>query len=139
MASPAQWAKGYARQAHADFQSWQSIESNEVVHPCHRMLFEYPWEDDAQALHSPLDWAFSPLHLLRGPFGPTFVKVLRLAINRRAGRIAITSRRALNTRGSPLTDWNAQHLSGPPSRRGAFCGTRRHRFQRPTSLLRGPC
>ncbi len=28
---------------------------------------EYPWEDGAQALHSPLDWAFSPLHLLR-PF-----------------------------------------------------------------------
>ena len=165
MATPSQWANGYARQAHADFQSWQSIESNEVVHPCHRMLFlqmaceklckarlieggtppaalqtshgyvanplplviraqlefmgqslrpksgflvftrhiaaeievmnpavdrdgqrpdncEYPWEDDAQALHSPLDWAFSPLHLLRGPFGSTFVKVLRLAINR---------------------------------------------------------
>ena len=43
---------------------------------------EYPWENGAQALHSPLDWTFSPLRLLRGPFGPTFVKLLRLAISR---------------------------------------------------------
>jgi hypothetical protein len=43
---------------------------------------EYPWEDRAQNLHSPLDWAFSPLQLLLGPFGPTFVKVLGLAIDR---------------------------------------------------------
>ena len=43
---------------------------------------EYPWEDGAQVLRSPLDWAFPPLQLLRGPFGPTFVKMLRLAVNR---------------------------------------------------------
>ncbi len=38
MATPSQWARGYARQAHADFQSWQAIESDEIVRPCHRML-----------------------------------------------------------------------------------------------------
>ena len=43
---------------------------------------EYPWEDHAQNLHSPLDWAFSPLQLLLGRYGPTFVKVLGLAIDR---------------------------------------------------------
>ena len=165
MATPAQWARGYARQAHADFRTWQAIEGNEDVHPCHRMLFlqmaceklckarliddgtppdalqtshgyvanplplviraqlefmgenfvrkagllnftrhlageievmnpavdrngqrpdncEYPWEDDQHALHSPLDWQFSPLQLLRDRFGPSFVKVLQLAIDR---------------------------------------------------------
>lgn len=165
MATAAEWATGYARQARADFESWQAIESNDVVQPCHRILFlqmaceklckarlveggtppqvlqrshgyvanplpsviraqleflgqdlrskagllrftrhiaaeievtnpavdrngqrpdncEYPWEDDAHNLHCPLDWAFSPLQLLRGPLGPTFVKVLRLAIDR---------------------------------------------------------
>ena len=39
MATPAQWARAYARQADADFQSWQAMESDEAVHPCHRMLF----------------------------------------------------------------------------------------------------
>lgn len=165
MATPAQWARGYARQAHADFRTWQAIEGNEDVHPCHRMLFlqmaceklckarlidggtppealqtshgyvanplplvtraqlefmgenlraragllnftrhlaleievmnpavdrngqrpdncEYPWVDDQQVLHSPLDWQFSPLQLLRARLGPSFVKVLKLAIDR---------------------------------------------------------
>ncbi len=39
MATPAQWARGYARQAHADFGTWQATEGNEDVHACHRMLF----------------------------------------------------------------------------------------------------
>ena len=165
MATHAQWAQGYARQAYADFGAWQAIESYEDVHPCHRMLFlqmaceklckarlilggippkalqtshgyvanplpmviraqlefmgenlraragllnftrhlaaeievmnpavdrngqrpdncEYPWEDDQQVLHSPLDWQFNPLQLLRDRFGPSFVKVLQLAIDR---------------------------------------------------------
>ena len=165
MANPAQWAKAYARQAHADFQGWQAIESNEAMYPCHRMLFlqmaceklckarlieagrppsalqrshgyvanplpiviraqlefmgqqlrantgllvftrciaveielmnpavdrngqrpdncEYPWENGAEVLHSPLDWSFAPLQLLHGRYGRTFVKVLRLAIDR---------------------------------------------------------
>jgi hypothetical protein len=165
MATPAQWAGGYARQAHADFRAWQAIEGNDDVHPCHRMQFlqmaceklckarlidggtppealqtshgyvanplpliiraqlefmgenlrartgllnftrhlaaeievtnpavdrngqrpdncEYPWEDDRQILHSPLDWQFNPLRLLRDRFGPSFVKVLKLAIDR---------------------------------------------------------
>jgi hypothetical protein len=165
MATAEQWAMGYARQADADFTSWQAIESDEAVHPCHRMLFlqmaceklckarliqggtppdalqtshgyvanplpiimreqllfmgqnlpaktglltfarhiaaeieilnpavdrngrrsdncEYPWVDGAQVLHSPLDWEFRPIRLLRDRFGPTFVKVLRGAINR---------------------------------------------------------
>lgn len=165
MATPAEWARGYARQARADFQTWQAIEGNEDVQPCHRMQLlqmaceklckarlidggtppealqtshgyvanplpiiiraqleymgqnlrdnagfltftrhlaaeievmnpavdrngqrpdncEYPWVDGQQALHSPLDWPFTPLHLLRGRFGPKFVKLLRLAIDR---------------------------------------------------------
>jgi len=165
MATPAQWARGYARQAHADFGAWQAIEGYEDVHPCHRMLFlqmaceklckarlilggtppealrrshgyvanplpvviraqlefmgenlraragllnftrhlaaeievmnpavdrngqrpdncEYPWEDVQQVLHSPLDWQFNPLQFLRDRFGPSFVKVLQLVIDR---------------------------------------------------------
>ena len=39
MATPTEWASGYARQAKADFRAWQAIEENEDVHPCHRMLF----------------------------------------------------------------------------------------------------
>lgn len=39
MATPAEWARGYARQARADFRMWQGLEENEDVHPCHRMLF----------------------------------------------------------------------------------------------------
>lgn len=165
MATPRQWARGYARQAQADFRAWQALEENEHVHPCHRMLLlqmaceklckarlidagtppaalqtshgyianplplviraqlefmgerlsaragllrfarhlaaeievmnpsvdrngqrpdncEYPWEDGAKILRSPLDWTFNPLRLLRDRFGPSFVKLLRLAIDR---------------------------------------------------------
>jgi hypothetical protein len=165
MATPAEWARGYARQAQADFRAWQALEGNESVHPCHRLLFlqmaceklckarlidagtspadlqtshgyvanplplviraqlefmgerlsarvgllnftrhlaaeievmnpavkrsgrrpdncEYPWEDAAEALHSPLDWDFNPLHLLRDRFGPPFVKLLQRSIDR---------------------------------------------------------
>ncbi len=39
MATPAEWARGYARQAQADFRAWQALEVDEHVHPCHRMLF----------------------------------------------------------------------------------------------------
>jgi hypothetical protein len=165
MATPTQWARGYARQAHADFYAWQAVEPDEDVQPCHRMLFlqmaceklckarlilggtppealqtshgyvanplplviraqlefmgenlrnragllnftrhlaaeievmnpavdrngrrpdncEYPWLDNQDVLHSPLDWQFSPLQLLRDRFGPSFVKVPQLAIER---------------------------------------------------------
>jgi hypothetical protein len=165
MATSAEWARGYARQAEADFRAWQAIEKNDDVHPCHRMLFlqmaceklckamlidggtppaalqtshgyvanplpiivraqlefmgkrpsdyvgllkftrqlaaevevmnpavdrngqrpdncEYPWEDAALVLHTPLDWGFNPLHLLRQRFGLSFVKLLKLAIDR---------------------------------------------------------
>lgn len=165
MPTPTQWARGYVRQAHADFQCWQTIETNENVQPCHRLLFlqmaceklckarlidagtrpellqtshgyvanplpiiireqllfmgqrltayaglltfarhiaaeiellnpavdrnghrpdncEYPWEDRSQVIRSPLDWSFVPLQLLRGPFGPTFVKLLHISIRR---------------------------------------------------------
>ena len=171
MATPAEWARAYARQAHADFRAWQALEENEDVHPCHRMLFlqmaceklckarligggtppedlqtshgyvakplpvviraelefreknlraraglldftrhlaaeievmnpavdrnrqrpdncEYPWEDAGLVLHSPLDWSFNPLHLLRERFGLTFVKVLQLAIDRAVEELA---------------------------------------------------
>jgi len=43
---------------------------------------EYPWEDEAGVLRSPLDWTFSPSQLLLVPTGRTFLKILRLAINR---------------------------------------------------------
>lgn len=43
---------------------------------------EYPWESGAESLHSPLAWTFTPLQLLRQPYGPTFVKVLSRAIDR---------------------------------------------------------
>lgn len=165
MATSAEWARGYACQARADFRTWQALEENEDVQPCHRLLFlqmaceklckarligggtppadlqtshgyvanplplviraqleymgeklsdkvgllkftrhlaaeievlnpsinpngqrpdncEYPWEDAALVLRSPLNWAFSPLHLLRERFGPSFVKLLHLAIDR---------------------------------------------------------
>lgn len=165
MASPDEWARGYARQAQADFQSWQAIETNDVAQPCHRMLFlqmaceklckawlinsgtppatlqsshgyianplplviraqlefigerlsnhrgligytrrlaneievsnpavdrggqrpdntEYPWEDGNHALHSPLDWPFTPLQLLQEKFGRTFLKLLHQSIER---------------------------------------------------------
>jgi hypothetical protein len=39
MATTAEWARGYARQAQADFRAWQALEENDDVHPCHRMLF----------------------------------------------------------------------------------------------------
>jgi hypothetical protein len=165
MATPREWARGYVRQAYADFQGWQAIEPDENTQPCHRMLLlqmaceklckarlieagappeslrsshgyvanplpiiireqllylgqnprghaglltfarhiaaeievlnpsvtrngqrpdncEYPWDDATNALHSPLDWTFVPLQLLRQRFGPTFVKILQLAIRR---------------------------------------------------------
>ena len=165
MVTPAEWARGYARQAQADFRAWQALEVDEHVHPCHRMLLlqmaceklckarlidagtpptalqtshgyvanplplviraqlefmgenlrakqglitftrhlaaeievmnpavdrngqrpdncEYPWEDAAQILHSPLDWPFNAAHLLRDRFGPSFVKMLQLAVDR---------------------------------------------------------
>lgn len=165
MAKPAEWARDYARQAQADFRTWQLLEESDDVPSCHRMLFlqmaceklckarlihagtpptalqtshgyvanplpvviraqlefmgqnlrsragllnftrhlaseievtnpavdrngqrpdncEYPWEDAGLALHSPLDWNFSPLYLLRDRFGPSFVKLLLLALDR---------------------------------------------------------
>ncbi|MBI3824221.1 MAG: hypothetical protein HY289_16255 [Planctomycetes bacterium] len=41
---------------------------------------EYPWEDSAQTLHSPLDWTFAPSNLLTQRHGATFLKLVRLAI-----------------------------------------------------------
>lgn len=43
---------------------------------------EYPWEDDAGTIHSPLDWTFSPARLLLSPAGRTFLKLIRVAIAR---------------------------------------------------------
>src|SRR5207248_8257563 len=43
---------------------------------------EYPWEDAAGQLHSPLDWRFVPSRLLTSPAGRTFLKLLRAAIAR---------------------------------------------------------
>ncbi len=38
MATVAEWARGYARQAQADFLAWQAMEGQADVLPCHRML-----------------------------------------------------------------------------------------------------
>ena len=165
MATPNEWASGYARQAQADFVAWQALEEDDSAQPCHRMMLlqmaseklckarlidggtppvalqtshayvanplpivirsqlevlgenlraragllqfarhlaseievtnpavtrdgrrpencEYPWEDTATNLHSPLDHNFIPLQLLRDRHGPLFVKMLKLAIDR---------------------------------------------------------
>ncbi|ODT98864.1 MAG: hypothetical protein ABS79_05230 [Planctomycetes bacterium SCN 63-9] len=165
MASPSEWARGYARQAQADFLMWQALEEDRDVQLCHRMMFlqmaceklckarlihqgtlpsnvqtshgyiakplpliiraqlefmgwdlrarddlyhfarrlspeielmnpsvdrngqrpdncEYPWEDAVSKLHSPLDWSFNPARILRNPLGPSFIKLLRLAMDR---------------------------------------------------------
>lgn len=39
MATAAEWATGYARQANADFKAWEAIQGNQSVCLCHRMLF----------------------------------------------------------------------------------------------------
>lgn len=43
---------------------------------------EYPWEDDGNTLHVPLDWSFHPSQLLVLPAGQTILKLIRGAIDR---------------------------------------------------------
>lgn len=43
---------------------------------------EYPWEDEMDRLHVPLDWAFVPSQLLTVSSGRTFIKLVRAAIDR---------------------------------------------------------
>ena len=43
---------------------------------------EYPWEDNAGNLHSPMDWSFYPAQLVVMPSGPTIVKLIESAIDR---------------------------------------------------------
>jgi hypothetical protein len=164
MTSSTDWAKAYARQASADFETFQSLQSSHTVPNCHKLLFlqmsceklckahlinsgtdpealqtshgyianplpvvirqeivllraslkgmggvqqltrhlareiellnpavrrgggrpdncEYPW-DHGGILYSPLDWTFSPSNLLTQKHGPTFLKLIRAAINR---------------------------------------------------------
>jgi hypothetical protein len=38
MATPGEWATGYARQADADYNAWAAIQNNEAVCVCHQML-----------------------------------------------------------------------------------------------------
>jgi hypothetical protein len=165
VAAPEEWAKAYARQALADFSTWQALAANADAPTCHRLqclqmaceklckarlidtgtppealqsshgyvagplpvflrmqwermgestranagllVFvrhvaaeievlcpavdrdgrrpdncEYPWEDAKHVLHSPLDWSFSVVHLLRGRLGPRFLDILQQAITR---------------------------------------------------------
>ena len=42
---------------------------------------EYPWETEGR-IYSPLDWTFSPLRMMTGPSGRTFLKLLRGVIDR---------------------------------------------------------
>lgn len=44
---------------------------------------EYPWQDDQGQVRSPLNHSFAVLDLLDEPFGRTFLKLVRLAINDR--------------------------------------------------------
>ncbi len=165
MASAAQWAAAYARQADADFQMFQTLQHLEAALNCHRLLFlqmaseklvkaylcaagqdprtlqsrhafvaahlpvvlrqqavfvnfkgrkasevlrharllaqeidvlapavkrggqrpdncEYPWEDDAGKLHTPLNWSFHSAQLIARPAGRTILKLIRGAIDR---------------------------------------------------------
>jgi hypothetical protein len=43
---------------------------------------EYPWEDEAGEIHSPLDWLFASARLLLSPAGRAFLKLIRVAIQR---------------------------------------------------------
>ncbi len=43
---------------------------------------EYPWEDTARNLHSPLDWPFNLSELILIPSGRTILKLIRGAIDR---------------------------------------------------------
>ena len=42
---------------------------------------EYPWEDNAEQLHVPLDWTFPPSRLIVERGGPTVLKLIRGAID----------------------------------------------------------
>ena len=42
---------------------------------------EYPWEDAQGKVRSPLDHSFAVITMLDGPFGPVFLKLVRLAID----------------------------------------------------------
>ncbi len=42
---------------------------------------EYPWEDNAEQLHVPLDWTFPPSRLIVERGGPTILKLIRGAID----------------------------------------------------------
>ena len=39
MATPAEWADGYARQADADMKTWTALQGSADVAECHRLLF----------------------------------------------------------------------------------------------------
>jgi hypothetical protein len=43
---------------------------------------EYPWQDHGGTVRSPLDWSFAASQLLTTQGGPSFLKLVRLAINR---------------------------------------------------------
>src|SRR5437764_15464800 len=39
MSTPLQWAAAFARQARADFDTWQQLQKNDSIPDCHRLLF----------------------------------------------------------------------------------------------------
>ncbi len=165
MSSPAEWSLAFARQAQADFSSWEALQQVSDIPECHKLLFlqmcceklckshlidsgadphslqtshgyiekplpiiirqvmvefqlkskgmkdvlrvvrhlareiellnpaiqrdgqrpdncEYPWEDAGGTLHTPLRWSFVPAQLLLEPRGRTFLKFLRVALDR---------------------------------------------------------
>ncbi len=39
MSTPDRWAKAYARQANADFETWNALVPNRLIPECHKLLF----------------------------------------------------------------------------------------------------
>jgi hypothetical protein len=72
MATSAQGANGYARQADADFRTFEKTQDISVPE-CHKLLFG--------KLHLPLDWSFHPSQLVVMPAGRTVLKLIRGAID----------------------------------------------------------
>jgi hypothetical protein len=68
MADHAAWAVGFARQAQADFQTFEKLKSMRVPE-CHKLQFL-------------LDWTSTPSELLLQHAGPTTLKLILEAIER---------------------------------------------------------
>jgi hypothetical protein len=100
MSTADEWAKGYARQASADFTTWSWLQGRDAIPACHKLLFlqmacekltkahlcklgsDPKQLQTSRQLHVPLDWSFAPAGLLVAPAGRTFLKLVRESIDR---------------------------------------------------------